>query len=119
MHELAITEELVKVVDEARLGAGGDPRVIRVIIKLGRFTAVVPQYVEHYYNMLTEDTPMQGAELVFNEVPVVVLCSDCDKEFEVERAEFGCPSCGGANTDIISGREIFVESIEVADPEEE
>ncbi len=55
---------------------------------------------------------------MFNEVPVVVLCSDCDEEFEVERAEFGCPSCSGSNTEIISGREIFVESIEVADPEE-
>jgi hydrogenase nickel incorporation protein HypA/HybF len=115
MHEMAITQEIVNVVDEARLGAGADACVVKVIIKIGKFTAVVPDCIKFYYDMMTENTPMHGAELEFNVVPTVVRCNGCGIEFEFEEVSFICPGCGGSNTDIISGRELLVESIEVAD----
>ena len=66
--------------------------------------------------MMTENTPLHGAELEFNVVPTVVRCNGCGAEFEFAELIFICPECGGGDTGIISGRELFVESIEVADP---
>jgi len=95
--------------------AGADVRVIKVVIKIGKFTAVVPDCINFYYEMLTENTPMHGAELEFNVVPTVVRCNGCGNEFEFEEVSFICPKCGGTDTDIVSGRELLVESIEVND----
>ncbi len=115
MHEMAITQEIVNVVDEARLGAGENVRVIRVVIKLGKFTAVVPDCIRFYYEMITENTPLHGAELEFNEVKTEVHCNGCGHTFEIEEACLLCPECGGGDTEIVSGRELLVESIEVSD----
>lgn len=113
MHEFSISQELVNVVDEARLTVGEDARVLRVVIRLGKFTAVVPGCVEFYYKILTENTPMAGAEIEFLEVRVESRCNDCGNTFEPEAAVFLCPSCGSGNTEITAGRDLIVETIEV------
>jgi hydrogenase nickel incorporation protein HypA/HybF len=118
MHEMAITQEIVNVVDDARLGAGDNTHVIKVVIKIGKFTAVVPDCIKFYYDMMTENTPMHGAELEFVVVPTIVKCKSCSVDFEFEEVSFICPECGGSDTEIISGRELLVESIEVSDPAE-
>ncbi|HPI75336.1 MAG TPA: hydrogenase maturation nickel metallochaperone HypA [bacterium] len=115
MHEFSITQELVKVVDEARVEGGGNPRVLRVKIVVGGFTAVVPDCVRHYFKMLVEGTRMEGAELDFEVATVTASCAACGNVFDVVSVEFSCPSCGGGETDIVSGRELFVDSIEVVD----
>ena len=114
MHEMAITQEIVNVVDEARLGAGENAQVVKVVIQIGKFTAVVPDCIKFYYDMMTENTPMHGAELEFNVVQTVVHCKGCGVDFEFEEVSFICPECGSGDTDIISGRELLVESIEVS-----
>jgi hydrogenase nickel incorporation protein HypA/HybF len=116
MHEFSITQELVKVVDEARRGAAEDARVLKVVVRLGKFTAAVPECMEYYYKLLTENTLMAGAELEFIEVPVELFCGDCRKTFGAEAAQFLCPECGGSNTEITAGRDLIVETIEVEDP---
>lgn len=105
----------MKVVDEARVEGGGNPRVLRVKIVVGGFTAVVPDCVKHYFDMLVEGTPLEGAELDFEIAPVVARCVACGNVFDVVSVEFSCPSCGSGDTDIVSGRELYVDSIEVAD----
>ncbi len=117
MHEMSITQEIVNVVNEARLSAGEDARVLRVSIKLGKFTAIVPDCIKFYYEMMTEGTPMQGAELDFEVVPTLVKCNACGAEYEIEDVNLFCTACGGVDTDIIAGRELSVESIEVAGEE--
>jgi hydrogenase nickel incorporation protein HypA/HybF len=46
-------------------------------------------------------------------VPVTARCRDCDKPFELKEFDWACPVCGGNSMEIISGEELFVESIEV------
>jgi hydrogenase nickel incorporation protein HypA/HybF len=114
MHEMSITQEIVNVVDDARRGAGDDARVLRVSVKIGKFTAVVPDCIQFYFDMLTEDTPMRGAALDFEVVQTRVRCSACSAEFDIEDVNLFCVECGSGDTEIIAGRELFVESIEVA-----
>ena len=117
MHELSITQEIVDTVDNARRDAGLHLIVTAVHIKIGRFTAVVPDYLRHYYNMLTEGTPLHGAELHIELVPLTAKCHACGREFESETPMLQCPQCGGLSADVIQGRELLVDSIEVDEPE--
>jgi Zn finger protein HypA/HybF involved in hydrogenase expression len=41
-------------------------------------------------------------------------CRDCRKTFEPERLDLRCPDCGSQKMDIIGGRELYLESLEIA-----
>lgn len=113
MHELSITQEVVRTVEDARRGAGLGLRVTAVRIKIGRLTAVVPDCLKFYYEILTKDTPLEGALVDIEIVPMKARCSACGAEFSLDEPVFLCPECGSGDTEILSGRELVVESIEV------
>ena len=45
------------------------------------------------------------------------VCNDCGTEFDHDRFHVLCPLCEGANTTLIAGRELKIESIEVDLPD--
>jgi hydrogenase nickel incorporation protein HypA/HybF len=52
-------------------------------------------------------------------LPVVVHCSACGKNGELESLQsFRCPHCGEPASDLRQGRELEIESIEIEDVEE-
>jgi hydrogenase nickel incorporation protein HypA/HybF len=65
MHELAITESLVDCVSENV----GDARVLRVVVEIGKLTAVAPSAVRMCFELCAADTPLEGAELEIVEMP--------------------------------------------------
>jgi len=113
MHELSITQEVVRTVEDARRGAGLDLRVTAVRLKIGRLTAVVPDCLKFYFEMLTKDTPLEGAAVNIEIVPMNARCGACGAQFSLDEPMFLCPECGSGETEILSGRELVVDSIEV------
>lgn len=108
MHEAAITRSLLDAVIAAARGQGA-VRITRINLAFGREAGVVPDCVRHYFDVLKVGTPAEGAELAFREVPLVLRCPRCGREFgEIEDS---CDCNAGA--EVISGREMVVESIEV------
>jgi hydrogenase nickel incorporation protein HypA/HybF len=65
MHELGITAEII---DIAARYATAD-RVRRIIVEIGRETAVLPDAVRFCFDLCAEGTPVQGAELEIVELP--------------------------------------------------
>ena len=39
-------------------------------------------------------------------------CASCDTEFPVDNYQFICPSCSGPDISIVSGEELFIDSLE-------
>jgi hydrogenase nickel incorporation protein HypA/HybF len=112
MHELAITESILRIaVDEAN--KHGASKVLSIKIKVGEFSGVVPQLIQEYYNIVSRDTEAEGAELVIDRVPVTIRCLDCGKAFAIDRAKIKCPECGSINIKMVTGREFYVDSMEV------
>jgi len=112
MHEMGIALQLIRVVQES-LPPGETLRVKSIRLRLGKLTAVVPASLRMCLEMAGKGTVAEGAELEFEEVPVVLSCRDCRAETIVERPPFVCGTCGGAKVDITAGREMVVESLEV------
>jgi hydrogenase nickel incorporation protein HypA/HybF len=77
MHELGITAEIV---DIAARYATTD-RVRRIVVEIGRETAVLPDAVRFCFDLCAEGTPVQGAEL-----EIVELAGD---ELRVRTVEVG------------------------------
>lgn len=112
MHELSITESILRLtLGEAE--KHGARRLALIRLKVGEMTHVEPASVEFYLGILTKGTIAEGVRMEVERVPLRASCRDCGAEFGPKEYDFACPACGGVQTDVVSGRELYVDSIEV------
>ncbi len=115
MHEMGIAMEIVDIakasIPEDMQGAA----VKRVNLQVGKLSAIVADSLRFCFDLVIKDTPLEGAELAIEELPVVIRCKDCQAQWTVNEPVFICETCGGGNIDILSGRELDIKSIELED----
>ena len=112
MHELAITQSMLDLVLKEAEKAGAK-KVGKINLVIGEMTGVVDECVEFYLNFLSKGTIAEGAALSFAMVPTTARCRGCDKLFEIKEFDWACPYCHSNSMEIVAGKELFVESIEV------
>ncbi len=108
MHELAIAESVVSSVLER---VDGPVSVVR--LRVGRLAGVVPDALTFCFELATAGTVLEGATLEIEERPGRAHCRTCEQDFSLEDAFLLC-SCGSADVEVLSGRELSVTSVEVA-----
>ncbi len=112
MHEYGVTEEIVNIVLE-KLKEYKNPEIRVINVILGKLTDFAPESIEFYFPFISKGTPVENAKLNFKQKDIVFLCKHCKKKFKQENMIFNCPECNGGELEIISGREFYIESIEV------
>jgi len=116
MHELSIANNLIDIVCQHLQQEGGGT-VKNVKLRIGQLSCVHQQSLRFSFDLVTENTPLQGATLEIVTLPVVVYCAPCQQLQELPGIQkFQCPVCGTPTSDIRQGQELEIESIEVADP---
>ena len=113
MHELGIALQIVRIAQGAVPEDARDAKVETVRLNIGKLSAVVPDSLMLCFSLATKDTQLEGARLVINEIPATVRCRICNHEWAVDEYAFACPECDGGDIEMISGRELDVESIEI------
>lgn len=108
MHELAITQSVVDAVCEH---TGGAP-VASVRLRIGKLSGVVPDALRFCFELIAEGTALQGAALVIDEPPGAGHCRSCGVDLVLTDLLLLCP-CGSADVQVVSGRQLTVQSIEV------
>lgn len=111
MHEMSITQGIVDIC----LQYAGDKPVMAVILEIGALSAVVPEAVEFCFAACSVDTIAEGARLEIREVAGKGRCLDCNFEQPLLRLYDPCLQCGSYALEVISGEEMRVVEIEVAD----
>lgn len=114
MHELAVTQGILDIA-VAEAEKAGNRKVINIKIKLGVFTGLVPQCIQEYYDLISEDTVAEGAELIFEKIPAVIHCESCGADSTIDRFRLRCPVCNENRVRIVSGKEFYIDSMEVED----
>ncbi|MFL5842288.1 MAG: hydrogenase maturation nickel metallochaperone HypA [Thermoleophilaceae bacterium] len=112
MHELSVAEAILHVA--ARHSAGR--RVYAVEVRVGHMRQVVPSALEFAFELVTQGTVLEGAELRIEEVPAVGLCGDCGARAQLDGFPLACPECGGLDMELVEGEELLVESLELDEP---
>ncbi len=112
MHEYGVTEEIVNIVLD-KIKEHDNQKVEKINIILGKLTDFAPESIEYYFSFISKGTPAENARLSFKKKDIIFLCKHCKKEFKGEEMLFSCPECDGNDLDIISGKEFYIESIEV------
>jgi len=108
MHELGIAEGILQIV-RAHMPPKG--RVVSIHLKAGKLHAIVPESLVFYFEHLARGTPLQGARLEIEEVPVKVRCASCGEERCLDLPIFRCGACGSTDVELVSGEELFVDHI--------
>jgi hydrogenase nickel incorporation protein HypA/HybF len=115
MHELAVTEAILKVVlKHAMMNGAG--RVVTISLRIGELTDLADEWLQRYFEYLSRDTIAAGAQIHIERVPIIFRCEGCGKDFPVRLGEMkniACPACDSAKATLLSGREFTVRQIEV------
>jgi hydrogenase nickel incorporation protein HypA/HybF len=113
MHEMGIASEIVRIAVESIPAEMAGSRVVRVHLKVGKLAAVVAESLRFCFEIVAKETPAEGAQLEIQEMAVVAQCNGCDHQWEIGNAVFSCPRCGSGSIDMLSGRELDIDSIEL------
>jgi hydrogenase nickel incorporation protein HypA/HybF len=115
VHELSVALSLIELAAE-KAGEVGGGRIEAVHLRLGRLAGVAKDALAFSFDLASRGTPLEGARLVIEEVPVVVFCSECGAERELNEVWlFRCPACGVLTPDVRHGRELELTALEVND----
>ncbi len=115
MHELAVTESLLQVVLR-HAGEGGAGRVVSVSVKVGELSDLVNEWMQRYFDYLSRGTVAEGAQIRIERVPATFRCGGCGEVFPADprrREAIRCPLCASGEMTLMTGRECFVQQIEV------
>jgi hydrogenase nickel incorporation protein HypA/HybF len=112
MHEQSIVESLLTLALKNAVKAGAR-KIIRIHLVVGGFTGVVEDAVNFYFGFLSKDTMAAGAQISYTHVPAQLRCRDCDLLFPMQKRDYHCPKCEGRRMEIVGGRELYIENMEV------
>lgn len=111
MHELSITQNILDLaLEKAQEVKAKEIKKVNLVI--GEMTGVVGECVQFYFDLLSKGTQAEHASISVNTVPTKVRCRVCGHSF-VPGEDWVCPQCQDTSAEIIAGKELFVESIEV------
>jgi hydrogenase nickel incorporation protein HypA/HybF len=115
MHEMGIVQSIMDIVKQ-QAEQHQAKRVVRISLEFGLLTAVMPDAIQFAFDVLSQDTVAQNADLEIRIIPIKAFCVECDKSFVMEEYQPFCPECQSAALHIIEGRdEMRIASLEVED----
>lgn len=122
MHELTIARNIIQIVENElkKRGDSDSIRVKRISFKAGALNAIIPESLIFGFDILKKESKLlKDSELIIEEIPLKVRCHVCGMESVLLEPFFFCSGCGSGNVEVVEGKEMFVESVELYDSEEE
>lgn len=116
MHELSICQGLLSQVEEIARRENAIS-VERIRLQVGPLAGVVAELLEHAFSIARAGSIAAQAELVIDSLPVRVRCIQCGAESEARPNRLLCGECGDFRTQLLSGDELVLASIELTRPE--
>jgi Zn finger protein HypA/HybF (possibly regulating hydrogenase expression) len=104
MHELGI---MTDVLDTALRVAeeNGGKKVTKITLKVGLMSGIIPSYVQSFFDVISKNTPAEGAEIIIEPDPAVFFCRKCGQStvYDALGPEYVCRSCGSPSLRLNSG----------------
>ncbi len=111
MHEVSIIQNVIKIVSEKAI-ENKLTKVNKVTLKIGELSGVMAECLNFAFEICIMDTMLEGSTLEIEKVSAVGECKDCKQEFPIDHFNKLCPCCNKFCSSIISGYELYVNTIE-------
>lgn len=116
MHELGIMTGVMDAVETSAKQAGATS-VLKINLSVGEMTEAIEDALFFAFEALSEGTMCEGAEFKITMIKPKSRCLECGEEYEHDRFHMLCPKCDSFATELIAGRELQIDSIEVDIPD--
>ena len=124
MHELSMAQGIINAVLETA-EANNATEVNEVTVEVGRLAMINPEQLEFILGVLVENTILEDAKIVFEEIPVEIECHDCQFNGEAILDDSDhyaplvkCPKCDSLNVETLNGKDIVVKNIVIEKPDD-
>lgn len=113
MHELPITESIVRIaVEEAE--KHNIKKINEIRLKIGELTGLVPECIQQYFDFASKGTVAEGAQIIIAKIPITMKCTACGYIGETNNfTNNKCPICNSIDMKLASGNEFYIDSMEV------
>ena len=108
MHELGITQEIVEIVTSRCRGV----KIARVVVEIGKLSAVLPEAVQFCFELCAEGTLAEGARLEIVQIAGEGRCRECGARVVLERPLGRC-ECGNTDLEFVAGDELRIREMEL------
>jgi hydrogenase nickel incorporation protein HypA/HybF len=112
MHELAVCQGLMGQVEQIARRERAE-RVTRILLGIGPLSGVEPQLLSDAFPIAAAGSLAEGAELVIERTAIRVRCLGCGAESSATVNRLVCGSCGDYRTQLLSGDEMQLNSLEL------
>ena len=115
---------MTSVLEAAKESArdAGATKLLKVSLSVGEMTEAIEDALRFAFEALSEQQEYAlcaGAELDIAMVRPRSRCLECGAEYDHDRFHMLCPECGSFATELVAGRELQIDSIEVDIPDGE
>lgn len=112
MHEYHIVESIVKQILEKAKNSNAI-KITSVTLVMGELSGLQEESIRSYFDGLSKENLLEGAELVIKSAKSKLKCKDCGMVFEHEKSIFDCPKCRGQGVLLNPAREFYIDNIEI------
>ena len=113
MHEVSIMQDMLQLAEE-NLHKSGCNRILRIKLRVGLLSGVVPEALSFAFDVLKAGTSAANATLEFESSPSLFLCGGCGKESWHDALQFECPECHGVLILQQGGTDLELTQMEVS-----
>ncbi len=111
MHELSLIENIIDIILE-EMPKHNLTRIESISLKVGQMRQVVPEALLFGFECLSKDTPLEGAELIMENIAIKGRCDHCEEDIILENWFDPCPGCGAMHLPIVAGKELEIVEFE-------
>jgi hydrogenase nickel incorporation protein HypA/HybF len=112
MHELAVCQGLMSQVDQIAARERAE-RVTLIRLSIGPLSGVEPQLLRDAFPIAAAGGVAEHAILEIEQPPVRVRCLHCGAESQARPNRLVCGECGDYRTQLLSGDEMLLTSLEL------
>ncbi len=112
MHELAVCQGLMGQVEQIARRENAE-RITRILLSIGPLSGVEATLLRDAFPIAAAGSLAEDADLVIEEQAVKVRCLSCGAESEASVNRLLCTACGDYRTQLVSGDEMLLMSVEL------
>lgn len=112
MHELSVCQALLTQVENVAREQNAR-QVLSVSLGIGPLSGVEPALLSQAWPLAAAGTVADNAELLIEERPVRVRCSQCGKDSDATANRLLCAHCGDWRTQLLSGDDLLLLQVEL------
>lgn len=112
MHELAICQALISQVEDIAREHQVN-KVTSILVQIGPLSGAEAPLIKTAYPIAAIGTVAENAKLNIEIMPITVRCNSCHQETIATANRLICGECGDYHTQLISGDEMLLASLEL------